>query len=122
MALVAGKEDPLGLDRRCQRDKGNALASDSTLNRLELGNSKQSRAHKIQADHAGIEALLVRKGVGTLDQKSREIVIDLDATDNPIHGSQEGRFFHGYYGNYCYLPLYAFIGEVPVWAELRAPN
>lgn len=122
MALVAGKEDPLGLDRRCQRDKGNALASDSTLNRLELGNSKQSRAHKIQADHESIEALLVRKGVGTLDKKTREIVIDLDATDNPIHGSQEGRFFHGYYGNYCYLPLYAFIGEVPVWAELRTSD
>jgi hypothetical protein len=63
--------------------------------------------------------LLIRKGVGTLDRKAREVVIDLDATDDPLHGSQEGRFFHGYYGNYCYLPLYAFIGEVPVWAELR---
>lgn len=122
MALAAGKEDPLGRDRHCQRDKGHALASDSTLNRLELGNSKQSRAHKIQANHQAIEKLLVRMGVGTLDEKTREVVIDLDATDNPIHGSQEGRFFHGYYGNYCYLPLYAFIGEVPVWAELRTSD
>ena len=64
MALPAGKEDPLGRDRHRQRDKGNALASDSTFNRLELGNSKQNRAHKIQADHAGIEALLVR-GTGS---------------------------------------------------------
>jgi Transposase DDE domain group 1 len=64
--------------------------------------------------------LLVRKGVGTLDKKTREVVIDLDATDDLLHGSQQGRFFHGYYGNCCYLPLYAFIGEVPVWAELRA--
>jgi hypothetical protein len=119
MAVAANKSDPLGLDRRCQQDKGNALASASTLNRLELGNNKETRAHKIQADHAQIETLLVRKGVGTLDRKTREVVIDLDATDDPLHGSQEGRFFHGYYGNYCYLPLYAFLGEVPVWAELR---
>lgn len=118
-ALAANKSDPLGLDRRCEQDRGNALASASTLNRLELGNNKTTRAHKIQADHAQIEALLVSKGVGTLDKKTREVVIDLDATDDPLHGSQEGRFFHGYYGNYCYLPLYAFIGEVPVWAELR---
>lgn len=122
MAVVAGKEDPLGLDRHCERDKGNALASDSTLNRLELGNSKKSGAHKIQADHKKIEALLVQKGVGTLAKNTREVVIDLDATDNPIHGSQEGRFFHGHYGNYCYLPLYGFIGEVPVWAELRTSD
>ena len=113
-ALAANKSDPLGLDRRCEQDKGNALASASTLNRLEL-NNKTSRAHKIQADHAQIETLLIRKGVGTLDKKTREVVIDLDATDDPLHGSQEGRFFHGYYGNYCYLPLYAFIGEAPVW-------
>jgi hypothetical protein len=119
LAVAANKSDPLGLDRRCQQDRGNALASASTLNRLELGNNKRTRAHKIQADHAQIEALLVRKAVGTLDKKTREVVIDLDATDDPLHGSQEGRFFHGYYGNYCYLPLYAFIGEVPVWAELR---
>ena len=118
-ALAANKSDPLGLDRRCEHDRGNALASASTLNRLELGNNKKTRAHKIQADHAQIETLLIRKGVGTLDRKAREVVIDLDATDDPLHGSQEGRFFHGYYGNYCYLPLYAFIGEVPVWAELR---
>lgn len=122
MAVIVGKEDPLGLERHCARDKGNALASDSTLNRLELGNSKKSGAHKIQANHEQIEALLVQKGVGTLHKKTREVVIDLDATDNPIHGNQEGRFFHGYYGHHCYLPLYAFIGEVPVWAELRTSD
>jgi hypothetical protein len=122
LAVAAGKEDPLGLDRRHEEDKGYALASDTTLNRLELGNNKKSRAHKIQANPEQIAALLVRTGVGTLKKNAREVVIDLDATDDPIHGKQEGRFFHGYYGNYCYLPLYAFIGEVPVWAQLRTSD
>lgn len=121
-ALAVNKSDPLGLDRRSPEDKGNPLASASTLNRLELGNNKATAAHKIAADHPKIEALLVKKGVATLDKKTRQVVIDLDATDNPIHGNQEGRFFHGYYGNYCYLPLYGFIGEVPVWAELRTSD
>lgn len=122
MAVAAGKEDPLGLDRRHERDKGFALASDSTLNRLELGNNKKSAAHKIQANPEEIAALLVRAGVGTLKKNATEVVIDLDATDNTIHGQQEGRFFHGYYDSYCYLPLYAFIGKVPVWAELRTSD
>ena len=122
LAVAAGKEDPLGLNRRHERDKGYALASDSTLNRLELGNNRKSRAHKIQANPEKIAALLVRTGVGTLKKNTREVVIDLDATDDPIHGKQEGRFFHGYYGNYCDLPLYAFIGEVPVWAQLRTSD
>jgi hypothetical protein len=62
IAVAANKSDPLGLDRRCEHDRGNALASASTLNRLELGNNKKTRAHKIQADHALIETLLIRKG------------------------------------------------------------
>ena len=92
-ALAANKSDPLGLDRRCEQDKGNALASASTLNRLELGNNKTTRAHKIQADHAQIEALLIRKGVGTLDKKTREVVIDLDATDDPFMAARKGDSF-----------------------------
>ena len=120
--LIEGAETFV-LARSLQRAKKESAILRSQLtrlvNRLESGNNKTTRAHKIQADHAQIETLLIRKGVGTLDRKAREVVIDLDSTDDPLHGSQEGRFFHGYYGNYFYLPLYAFIGEVPVWAELR---
>ena len=50
------------------------------------------------------------------------LVLDLDATDDPTHGHQEGRFFHGYYGHYCYLPLYIFCGESLLWSELRPSN
>jgi hypothetical protein len=120
MAVAANKSGPLGLDRRCEQVEAMRWPAPRPLTAWSLGNNKETRAHKIQADHAQIETLLVRKGVGTLDKKTREVVIDLDATDDLLHGSQQGRFFHGYYGNCCYLPLYAFIGEVPVWAELRA--
>ena len=78
--------------------------------------------HKILANHAAIERLLVRLAVSRLAADTREIVLDFDATDSLIHGGQEGRFFHGYYGSYCFLPLYCFIGPWPVWAQLRTGN
>jgi hypothetical protein len=121
-AATVGKTDPLGLDRRLERDRGKALAGASTLNRLELGNSKKTGYHKVQADHAKIESTLLLMGVRCLPKKSREVVIDLDATDDPLHGQQEGRFYHGFYGNYCYLPLLAFVGAVPLWAQLRTSD
>jgi hypothetical protein len=96
-AVAVGKEDPLGSGRAPQ-DQGKALASASTLNRLELGNNKNSRCHKISADHEAIEDDLLRMGVRCLPKHSLEVVIDLDATDDPLHGHQEGRFFHGFYG------------------------
>ena len=108
-AVAVGKEDPLGTGRAPQ-DQGKALASASTLNRLELGNNKKTRCHKISADHQAIEDTLLRKGVSCLSKHSQELVIDLDASDDPLHGQQEGRFFHGFYGCYCYLPLFAFVG------------
>jgi Transposase DDE domain group 1 len=117
-AVAVGKEDPLGSGRAPQ-DQGKALASASTLNRLELGNNKNSRCHKISADHEAIEDTLLRKGARCLPKDSLEVVIDLDTTDDPLHGHQEGRFFHGFYGCYCYLPLFAFVGSVPLWAQLR---
>jgi Transposase DDE domain group 1 len=117
-AVAVGKEDPLGSGRAPQ-DQGKALASASTLNRLELGNNKNSRCHKISADHEAIEDDLLRMGVRCLPKHSLEVVIDLDTTDDPLHGHQEGRFFHGFYGCYCYLPLFAFVGSVPLWAQLR---
>ena len=66
--------------------------------------------------------LLRKMGVSCLPKHSKEVVIDLDASDDPLHGQQEGRFFHGFYGSYCYLPLFAFVGSVPLWAELRTSD
>ena len=116
-AVAVGKEDPLGSGRAPQ-DQGKALACASTLNRLELGNNKNTRCHKISADHEAIEDNLLLMGVRCLPKHSLEVVIDLDTTDDPLHGHQEGRFFHGFYGCYCYLPLFAFVGSVPLWAQL----
>ena len=129
MATGVGKLDPLGNDRRQSIDKGKALAGKSTLNRLELTNAKTSGIdyvmggpHKIQANHEAIEKLLIHFAVSQLDDDTEEIVLDFDATDSLIHGEQEGKFFHGYYDAYCYLPLYCFIGPWPVWAEQRTSN
>lgn len=126
MALGVGKVDPLGLDR-CGIDRGRALAGKSTLNRLELTNAKTGKGavrgvHKIKADHEAIQRLLVRLAVSRLEADTKEVILDFDATDSLIHGEQEGRFFHGYYDAYCYLPLYCFIGPWPVWAQLRTSN
>jgi hypothetical protein len=111
-AVAVGKEDPLGTGRAPQ-DQGKALASASTLNRLELGNNKKTGYHRISANHEAIQGTLLRKGVSCLPKHSKEVVIDLDASDDPLHGQQEGRFFHGYCGCYCYLPLFAFVGSGP---------
>ncbi|MBP6783973.1 MAG: IS1380 family transposase [Verrucomicrobiales bacterium] len=126
MAIGVGKPEPLGLDRS-GIDRGRALAGKSTLNRLELTNAKTGSGtvggvHKTHADHSAIERLLVRMAVSRLAPDTEEIVLDFDATDSLIHGEQEGRFFHGYYDAYCYLPLYCFIGPWPVWAQLRTSN
>ena len=122
LATAVNKVDPLGLNRRHPEDKGKALAGASTLNRLELGNDRSTRCHKIAADHEAIEDLLIFMGVQTLAKDTAEVVIDLDATNDPLHGQQEGLFYHGYYKEYCYLPLHAFIGSVPVWAQLRGAD
>jgi len=120
MAVTAGKPDPTGMDRVCTEDKGKALAGASTLNRLELGNQDGAgRYRKIKAKREKIEDLLIDFGVQTLTPDTPEVILDFDATDDIIHGLQEGRFFHAYYGNYCYLPLYCFVGSVPLWAQLR---
>ena len=97
-------------------------AGKSTLNRLELGRPEPTRYHKIGHDPAAIEALLVDIFLEAHAAAPEEIVLDLDATDDPIHGEQEGRFFHGYYGGYCYLPLYVFCGRHLLAARLRRSN
>jgi Transposase DDE domain group 1 len=98
------------------------VAGKSTLNRLELSRPEVTRYHKIAHDPAAIEALFVTLFVEAHQVAPKEIMLDLDATDDPLHGHQEGRFFHGYYDCYCYLPLYVFCGKQLLAAKLRRAN
>ena len=122
LATVVGKDDPTGKARRRQRDRGKALAGKSTLNRLELtpvGADKDSRYKKITCRTRDVERLFVTLFLQAHARPPERIVLDLDATDDPIHGHQLGRFFHGYYKGYCYLPLYIFCGDHLLCARLR---
>jgi hypothetical protein len=98
------------------------VAGKSTLNRLELSRPEPTKYHKISHDGSAIENLLVDLFVEAHRQAPRQIVLDLDATDDPLHGQQEGRFFHGYYDGYCYLPLYVTCGRHLLAAKLRRSN
>ncbi|WIM09200.1 IS1380 family transposase [Enhydrobacter sp.] len=98
------------------------VAGKSTLNRLELSGPGRSLYHKIDHDPAAIERLFVAVFVEAHKRAPSQIVLDLDATDDPLHGEQEGRFFHGYYDGYCYLPLYIFCGRHLLAAKLRRSN
>jgi hypothetical protein len=99
------------------------LAGKSTLNRLEHApQGEPTRYHKIGHDAARIERLFVDLFLDAHTAPPEEIVLDLDATDDPLHGAQESRFFHGYYGCYCYLPLYVFCGDHLLSAKLRRSN
>jgi hypothetical protein len=125
MGLLAGKSDPLGHTRVRERDRGKALAGKSTLNRLELTPAKTgpgARYKKIAAQPEKIDDLLLQLFIEAHPRAPGKIVLDVDATDDPLHGSQEGRFFHGYYRHYCYLPLYVFCGEHLLCARLRPSN
>ena len=104
------------------RDDLEPLAGKSTLNRLELGTGINSRYKKITFWKEGIDELMVSLFVESQQQAPEEIVLDIDTTDLPLHGKQEGRFFHGYYDNYCYLPLYVFCGEQVLCCRLREAN
>ena len=95
------------------------VAGKSTLNRLELSRSVATKYHKISHDPVAIEELFVTLFLEAHVQKPKQIILDLDATDDPLHGHQEGRFFHGYYDCYCYLPLYVFCGRHLLAAKLR---
>jgi len=120
-AVLVGKSDPTGQDRP-GRDRGKPLAGKSTLNRLELtpvGADADSRYQKIVARHSELEQSFVEIYIEQHTTPPREIVLDLDATDDPVHGHQLGRFFQGYYRTYCFLPLYIFCGQYPLCAMLR---
>src|SRR6516164_276789 len=112
MAVLAGKLQAWRAD--CA-----PVAGKSTLNRLELSREVATRYHKIAHDPAAIERLFVTVFLEAHKTAPKEIVLDLDATDDPLHGHQEGRFFHGYYDCYCYLPLYIFCGRHLLAAKLR---
>jgi hypothetical protein len=122
LAVACNKRDPLGQDRCFADNNGAALAAPATLNRLELSNNQRTRCHKLPHDPRQIEACLLRLGVRCLPKHAREIVVDLDAMGHRLHGLQEGRHFSAYYDDYCYLPLYAFVGDVPLWAQLRTSD
>lgn len=109
--VLAGREEP-----------GRPLAGKSTLNRLELGNGREDRYKKITFWKQAVDQLLVSVFVESQKTAPEQIIVDVDTTDLPLHGKQEGRFFHGYYDSYCYLPLYVFCGEHVLCARLRQSN
>jgi hypothetical protein len=125
LAAASGKADPLGEDRIRERDRGHALAGKSTLNRLELTPSDadaSSRYKKIVYHPDRIEAFFVDAYLDAHAQPPDRIILDLDATDDPLYGRQEGRFFHGYYRCYCYLPLYVTCGDFVLASKLRTSD
>jgi hypothetical protein len=115
MAVLAGKLEARRAD--CA-----AVAGKSTLNRLELSKPEPSRYHKISYDAEAVDRLFVDLFLEAHRTAPSQITLDLDATDDPLHGEQEGRFFHGYYKSYCYLPLYIFCGRHLLCARLRRAN
>lgn len=112
MRVLAGKQDV----------EDSPLAGKSTLNRVELSTDKPNRYKKVGFVKEGIDELLVQVFVESYETAPKAITLDVDATDFPLHGKQEGRFFHGYYDSYCYLPLYIFCGDQILCARLRQSN
>ena len=125
LPVLVGKPDPTGQQRPRARDRGKALAGKSTLNRLELtpaGAKRSDRYKKIVVKEEAVAEFFTDLFLQAHPQEPEMIVLDADATDDPIHGEQEGRFFHGFYGEYCYLPLYIFCNGYVLCARLRPSN
>jgi hypothetical protein len=133
LAVALSKDDVKGEQRRRAQDRGKALAGKSTLNRLELTapdydgsprqkDSEKPETKKIVVDPESIDTLLVDLFLDAHPQAPEQITLDLDATDDIVYGQQEGRFYHGYYHDYCYLPLYVFCREHLLCARLRMSN
>ena len=123
-ATLCGKTDPSGQSRTHARDKGKACAGKSTLNRLETceGFWHTTATKKIVADVEGIEKFFVKAFLNNHPGQPKRIVLDLDVTDNELHGNQEGRFFNGHYDCYCYLPLYIYCGDDLLCVKLRTAD
>jgi len=113
------RSDPLFSVLAGREELEKPLAGKSTLNRLELGDGREDRYKKITFWKQGIDELLVEVFIESQERSPEQIVLDVDTTDLPLHGQQEGRFFHGYYDSYCYLPLFIFCGEHVLCARLR---
>ena len=125
LALLCGCTDLSGSGRVRASGRGKPLAGKSTLNRLELtpeAGIGEVRYKKTVADFSAMDALLVDVFLESHETAPPEIILDVDATDDPVHGHQAGRFFHGYYRHYCYLPLYIFCGEQLLCARLRTAD
>jgi len=125
MGVLSERDEPSGSDRVRKTDQGKPIAGKSTLNRLELTPeqaNETSRYKKIVADGAAIDELMVAIFIESYQTAPSQIVLDIDATDDPLHGHQQGRYFHGYYAEYCYLPLYIFCGEHLLCARLRSAD
>jgi hypothetical protein len=125
LATLVGKVDPTGEQRLRRRDKGFPLAGKSTLNRLELapaGVPSEHRYHKIVCNPDKVDRFFVDTFLRAHSKAPSRIILDFDATDDPLHGAQEGSFFNGYYDCYCYMPLYVFCGDHLLCARLRPSN
>lgn len=124
LALAVGKGDITGNDRVRERDRGNALAGKSSLNRLELSGGKSDRYRRTPVVIDSVREFLVNSFIRLMELEGvpKRLFLDVDATDDPLHGNQEGKFFHGYYDSYCYLPLYIFCNGHPLCAKLRRSN
>ena len=125
LAVLCGKQDPLGKTRERDQDKGKALAGKSTLNRLELTPKivdDQERYKKISADHAAMDDWLVDLFLESYDEEPEWMTLDVDATADRVHGDQEGGYYSGYYRHDCYLPLYIFSGHEGLCARLHSAS
>jgi len=130
LAAACGSDDPEGTHRRNTRarENGQALAAHSTLDRLELTpqavqwDDPKRRYYKLVHDPEAIEALFLELFLESFEEEPDEILLDFDPTDILLHGEQEGRFFHAYYGDYCYLPMYVFCGDQFVAVRLRTSD
>ncbi len=122
LARLVGKPALTGAQRRRVRDRRYPLAGSSTLNRLALGTPAHAPGHRYQKVVAlpeELDRLLVDGCLEAQPHPPPVLWLDLDATDDPLHGHQEGRFVHGYYKSYCYLPLYIFCGALRAFAGRR---
>ena len=125
LASLVGKSDPKGRRRKQDRDRGLGLAGPSTIHRLELSHPELAagdRYCKIALDQDAADDLLVDLMLEAHETPPDEVILDLDATDDRVHGEQVGRFYHGYYDCYCFLPLYIFCGDHLLCARLRESN
>jgi hypothetical protein len=121
LAAVIGKTET----KKKARRRRHSMAGKSTLNRLEWGREEcigDSRYHRIAVQEEKMKDFFVDTYLRSRQQPPEQLILDFDATDNPLFGDQEGKFYHGYYGCYCYLPLYVFCGHSILWAQLRESN